>query len=804
MAATGYPRGKNRGPDEENPLFSSVPSRNREPLASRMRPRTLEEFVGQDHILGPGRLLRRAIQADRLSSLILYGPPGTGKTTLARVIANTTESHFLSLNAVLSGVKEVRESIEMAQRNRELYGRRTILFVDEVHRWNKAQQDALLPWVENGTVILIGATTENPFFEVISALVSRSRVFQLKPLSAEDLRTIAYRALQDAERGYGRYRVRITEDALEHLIRVSDGDARNLLNALELAVETTPPRFPPPEGEEIRIDRSIAEESIQRRAVLYDKEGDYHYDTISAFIKSLRGSDPDAALYWMARMIRAGEDPHFIFRRMLILAGEDVGLADPMALVVVEAAARAFDRVGMPEGQYHLAEAALYLATCPKSNSSLGYFDALKAVEEEGIRDVPSHLKDSSRDAVGFGHGQGYKYPHAYREHWVAQNYLPPELKARVFYQPGSLGYEGRIREEVLRRREAQLTSVLEEWDEAFTFSPQDRSRDEWLARTLAGGGRIREKVRKGLFERASPRRHERILLLGQGAGFLLPEAIRRVPEGWVWAVVPRREDRSSLERLIEVLPEVEKPRILDEGELASLEGDGTSEPSIPRFDVFLGRGVLTGIRPEREPLIPPGPSVSPSPKGSGRTPASNQKADPSRTDPYHLLAKLIPLLSGEGSIVLAEPVLEGSSRLFSSFQEEFGFRDLPPSLQEKLLEGEERYYRSIPLYLTAEQRESFRNVMEEWGLSRVEETEETFEEERQIQERNIEDWFGELWGRESSSSRLSLASVLLELLDPEELHVLSRWLKANLPGKRLPWKSRFVFLAAQNTSSRI
>ena len=354
-----------------------------EPLAARMRPRTLDEYIGQEHILGKGRLLRRAIQADQLSSVIFYGPPGTGKTTLARVIANTTKSHFSTLNAVLSGVKELRGEIEEAKERRNLYGMRTILFVDEVHRWNRSQQDALLPWVENGTFILIGATTENPYFEVNAALVSRSRIFQLRKLTDGNLHDIAMQAVRDSERGYGRYDVEFEPGALEHLIAVASGDARSLLNALELAVETTPDSYPPPAGTRIYISKETAEESIQKKAVLYDKEGDYHFDVISAFIKSLRGSDPDAALYWLARMVAAGEDPRFIFRRMLILACEDVGLADPFALTYVESAAEAFDRVGLPEGRYHLALAALYLATCEKSNSSMAFFDALKSLEEE-------------------------------------------------------------------------------------------------------------------------------------------------------------------------------------------------------------------------------------------------------------------------------------------------------------------------------------------------------------------------------------------------------------------------------------
>ncbi|MGC8826032.1 MAG: AAA family ATPase, partial [Anaerolineae bacterium] len=401
------------------------------PLAARMRPRTLDEFVGQEHIVGPGRLLRRAIQADQLSSVIFYGPPGTGKTTLAMVIANTTKSHFITINAVLAGVNDIRAAIEVAQERRRLYNQRTILFVDEVHRFNKAQQDALLPWVENGTIILIGATTENPWFSVNAPLVSRSRIFQLKPLTEEDLYTIARRALSDPERGYGKLKVEMHEDALAHLVNVSNGDARSLLNALELAVETTPPN----EDGVIVVDMAVAEESIQRRAVLYDKEGDYHFDTISAFIKSLRGSDPDAALYWLAKMVYAGEDPRFIFRRMLIFASEDVGLADPHAVTVVNACAEAFDRVGLPEGRFHLAEAALYLATAPKSNSVFAFFDALATVEQEREAEVPVHLRDASRDQEGLGHGAGYLYPHAYRDHWVAQQYLPDSLQGKVFYQ---------------------------------------------------------------------------------------------------------------------------------------------------------------------------------------------------------------------------------------------------------------------------------------------------------------------------------------------------------------------------------
>jgi putative ATPase len=342
---------------------------NEAPLAARMRPRTLLEYVGQEHIVGPGKLLRRAIEADRLfSSIILWGPPGTGKTTLAQVIANTTSSHFETISAILAGKSELRVVIEAALERRRLYGKRTILFVDEVHRWNKAQQDALLPHVENGAVVLIGATTENPFFEVIGALISRSRVFQLRNLNRDETGTLVDRALQDRERGYGGRPVLLDADARAHIVETAGGDARNALNAVELAVESTPARS---DGT-IHVTLEVAQESIQRRAVLYDKDGDAHYDTISAFIKSVRGSDPDAALYWLAKMIYAGEDPRFILRRLIVLAGEDIGLADPMGVVVATSAAQAFDYIGLPEGVYPIVEATLYLATVLQGDAEAG------------------------------------------------------------------------------------------------------------------------------------------------------------------------------------------------------------------------------------------------------------------------------------------------------------------------------------------------------------------------------------------------------------------------------------------------
>ncbi len=437
----------------EAELFSLHNHGQNEPLAARMRPRNLDEYIGQEHIIGKGRLLRRAIQADRLSSLILYGPPGTGKTTLARVIAHHTKSHFISINAVLAGVQQIREAVHSAEERKKLYGTRTILFVDEVHRWNKSQQDALLPWVENGTIILIGATTENPFFKVNNALVSRSRVFQLHPLSEDDMYAVVNTALHDTERGYGKKQITIDPNALEHLVHTAAGDARSVLNALELAVETAEASA---DGT-IHITIDIAEESIQQKVVLYDADGDYHYDVISAFIKSIRGSDANAALYWLAKMLAAGEDPSFIFRRLMISACEDVGLAQPEAISIVTACAEAFDRIGLPEGRFHLTHATLYLATAKKSNSALAFFDALKAVESDSNGEVPNHLKDGSRDAAGLGHGTGYKYPHNYHSHWVAQQYLPDGMEERMFYTPSCEGYEGTIRERIIARQEQQV-----------------------------------------------------------------------------------------------------------------------------------------------------------------------------------------------------------------------------------------------------------------------------------------------------------------------------------------------------------
>lgn len=410
------------------------------PLALRMRPRTLDEFVGQEEIVGHGKLLRRAIEADQLSSLILYGPPGTGKTTLARIIANTTRAHFHQLNAVTAGIADLRQVIQEARERMGMYQRRTILFIDEIHRFNKAQQDALLPAVEEGTVVLIGATTENPYFEVNTALVSRSRIFRLRSLSDDEIHLLLERALADGERGLGHFKVEVTPEAMNHWVLVAAGDGRSALNALELAVLTTAPG---PDGVR-RITLEVAEDSIQRRCVLYDKSGDQHYDVVSAFIKSMRGSDPDATLYWLARMVYAGEDPAFIARRIMIHSAEDVGLADPQALLVATAAAQAVERVGFPEGRIILAEAALYVALAPKSNAVVKGIDgAMHAVEKGDTGPVPVHLRDASyKGAKALGHGAGYKYPHDYPGGRVPQQYLPDPLTGRKFYHPSGYGKE--------------------------------------------------------------------------------------------------------------------------------------------------------------------------------------------------------------------------------------------------------------------------------------------------------------------------------------------------------------------------
>ena len=620
------------------------------PLAARMRPRTLDEFVGQGAIVGEGRLLRRAIQADQLSSLLFYGPPGTGKTTLARIIANTTEAHFIAINAVLSGVQAIRDAISVAQEKRGLYQQKTILFIDEVHRFNKSQQDALLPWVENGTVVLIGATTENPYFEVNKALVSRSRLFQLKPLQSEDLKQIAHQALNDPSRGYGDRRVVIDEDALDHLVNIANGDARTLLNALELSVSTTIRN----DAGMICITLAIAEESIQQRAVLYDKEGDAHFDIISAFIKSLRGSDPDAAMYWLARMVYAGEDPRFIFRRMVIFAGEDVGMAEPQAIVVVNSCAMAFDRVGMPEGRYPLAQAALYLATCAKSNSVMGFFDALAVVEKEREAEVPNPLRDNSRDQEGFGHGQGYLYPHSYRDHWVAQQYLPTALQGQVFYQPSNQGYELKIANTVARHREAQceaqLASIVETNPEQLSTGPIDRQTDQWLQRTLSQTGANLGAVRDRIFEKAKLQRHHVVLDLNAGSGLLTWEAVRRVPEGGVYACGDNVQTVAALQEQASALPQLIQPIVLTT--LNGIEDLIAQLSPELQFNCILGRNIY-------------------------------------RKFSENAIESLSPFLDSSGRWILAETIPQAAQRLYSFLDRSL----IDVDLYDRISSAEESHY---------------------------------------------------------------------------------------------------------------
>jgi putative ATPase len=686
------------------------------PLAARMRPRSLGEFVGQAHIVGPGRLLRRAIQADQLSSVIFYGPPGTGKTTLAAVIANTTESHFETLNAVLAGVADIRRVTKEAQERRALHNRRTILFVDEVHRWNKAQQDALLPWVENGTVILIGATTENPYFSVNRPLVSRSRIFQFRSLSEGDLYAIARHAVADPERGYGNLKVDLRDDALAHLVDVANGDARGVLNALELAVETTPPN-----GDGVIIvDMAVAEESIQRRAVLYDKDGDYHYDTISAFIKSLRGSDPDAALYWLAKMVYAGEDPRFLFRRMLIFAGEDVGLADPNAIRVVTACADAFDRVGLPEGRFHLAEAALYLATAPKSNSILAFFDALAVVEREQEGDVP-------------------------------------RLQGRAFYDPGEQGYERSIREQVARRREAQLAAMVEveSQPEVLTFAPGERDYDRWLQRTVGNAGERLGHLRDRVLDAVELQRHHVVLDLNAGTGLLTWEILRRAPEGGTWALVRERRDGEALRQQAERLPELERPAVLvgeieELADLLALRGEAEV-----RFDAIVGRNALGPLSDKVE---------------SGR--------------------RLAAWLQPGGYLSLVETVMRHTQRLYNLV-------DLPSlgdDLCQRAVEAEEAIYAGDEDPLVNWDADDLRRALETAGFQEVATQEEIQEAEVLVSPATLDRWFS----LDDDRARPSYAQHLLRRLTMDELTEVQALFRRQLAAQTVPWRTRVVFVRGQ------
>ena len=749
-----------RRTSQPSPQPSLYAASQSEPLAARMRPRTLDEFIGQAHIVGPGRLLRRAIQADQLSSLIFYGPPGTGKTTLARVIANSTKAHFTAINAVLAGVKDIREAVADAQ-DRRGAGRRTILFVDEVHRFNKAQQDALLPWVENGTVLLIGATTENPYFEVNKALVSRSRIFQLTSLTEDELREVARQALADPDRGYGGRNVRLDDDALEHLVNVANGDARAVLNALELAVETTEP-----DGDGlVTLDRAVAEESIQRRAVLYDKEGDAHFDTISAFIKSVRGSDPDAALYWLAKMVYAGEDPRFILRRLLILASEDVGLADPHALAVVASAAQAYDYVGLPEGRYHLAQATLYLATAPKSNSTMAFFDALGSVEREREAEVPNHLRDASRDREGFGHGEGYLYPHAYRDHWVAQQYLPETLQGKVFYDPADVGYEAGIRDQVARRREAQLAAMLESEAAApgpVAAAPVDRARDRWLQRTVSQAGARLAAVRDLLFDATRPERHHVVLDLAAGTGLLTWEALRRTPEGQVWALVEDRVQADALRQMAERLPELQRPVVMVGAAAAAasvLEAASIDrEVAGIRFDVTLGRGVL-----------------------------------PDLLDPAGFFAALRDWMAPGAAVAFAEPHHRRAQRLHGLIDWTGAKR-----LGARVAEAEEGLYRNAVTARLRWEPEASVEAARGAGLVEVAAVPHELHTEQRLTERALDSWFAR-----GSEAVPTYADHLRAALDEGEVAQVEARYRRQLTDRTVRWTSVLVVVRARAPGGR-
>jgi putative ATPase len=721
------------------------------PLADRMRPRTLDEFFGQDHIVGPGRLLRRAIQIDQLSSLIFYGPPGTGKTTLARIIAQTTKAQFLSINAVLAGVKEIRDAIESAKETLSHFGKRTILFIDEVHRFNKAQQDALLPHVENGVLILIGATTENPYFEVNKALVSRSRIFQLKTLTSDDLRAIAHAALSDKERGYGDRKVTIDDDALDHLVAVANGDARGVLNALELAVETTKPDT----SGAVRLTREVAEDSIQQKAVLYDKDGDAHYDTISAFIKSVRGSDPDAALYWMAKMVYAGEDPRFIFRRMLILACEDVGLADPHALSVVVDASRAFDYVGLPEGRFHLAHACLYLATAPKSNSSMAFFDALSTVSQETKDDVPVHLQDSSRDKEGFGHGEGYLYPHSFRDHWVAQQYLPSSLQGKLFYQPSGIGYEKEIGLRVTRLREAMVEAMATDDEEVFENGAPDAlaaqaPRRQWVKRTH--GGDTLTQVRERIFEAAALERDSLVLDLHARTGLLTFEALRRAPDGSVWALAHDEKEFDTVLKMVAQYDLLTRPTVL-RSSLETFDSDiKKAAGQKVAFNAIIGRNIIA-----------------------------------SETDKVALLKRMLALAAEGGCIVLAETVHSQGQRLSGLLS----FKKLPQDTLPRFAAAEEKLFSDKndplvnwhPVSLEQQCKAAFPCAFAvQTALAPV---------RRRISPDMVEHWFRP----HAADGRTPLGARLEEEFGKKTTAEIKKQMRAQLDNKDIPWKTATAFI---------
>jgi putative ATPase len=638
----------------------------------------------------------------------------------------------------LAGVKDLRAEVEKARERLAHHGLRTILFIDEVHRFNSAQQDALLPWVENGTLTLIGATTENPFFEVNKALVSRSRLFRLQPLETEDLRRLLQRALADGEHGYGARRVSVSPEAEAHWLDVANGDARSLLNALELAVETTEPAA---DGV-IAIDLAIAEESIQQRAVLYDKQGDAHFDTISAFIKSLRGSDPDAALFWLARMLEAGEDPRFLFRRMLISAGEDVGLADPQAVVVVEACASSFERIGLPEGLYPLAQAALYLAGTDKSNSTLGVFDALKVVRQARSQQVPAHLRDAHRDGPAFGDGQGYRYPHAYAAHWVAQQYLPTALQGQVFWQPGALGWEGERRGALRQRRAAQLAAVAEQaadLQDVLSAGPEDPQLQRWLARQAAAEGERLDLLRQRFWGEQHPGRLDRVLVLQARSLLWGLDPLRDAAEGEVVLTVARDEDREALESQLQLLDPLLRPTVLVAAEEDPRPLRDLARPG-GRFEWIVARQP----RLERSAM-----------DGAGWAETLTSLAAPE--------ARL--------RLLFSQPRLGPATALRSLLASRGGAWTGSPLL-ERVLEAEARELERRPLIPTALETELRRLG---WHLG-----ERTWEEtlELPLAERLLDRWFAD-----SAPYRASLEAEGVEI---GELAELRRWFQHHL-GARLP-----------------
>lgn len=807
-------------------LFESI-GRTHEPLAARMRPRTLDEYIGQDHIVGKGRLLRRAIAADQLTSVIFYGPPGSGKTTLARVIANHTKSAFITLNAVLTGVSDIRKAIAQAEEQRNMYTRKTILFVDEVHRWNKSQQDALLPWVENGTIILIGATTENPFFEVNKALVSRSRVFQLKPLTKEDLMKAAHQAIEDSERGYGHWKIEFEDGALEHLVETANGDARSLLNALELAVETTPEVWAPDEkpprpswGSTIYISREAAEESIQKKVVLYDRDGDYHYDIISAFIKSLRGRDPDAACYWLARMVKAGEDPHFIFRRMLISACEDTGLADPHAISVVESCAAAFDRVGFPEGRYFLAHAALYLSTAPKSNSSMAFFDALASVEKEDA-DVPNHLKDASRDAEGFGHGTGYMYPHAYRDHWVAQQYLPDALVGRVFYTPSTQGYENEIRADVLSRRELQISALMEdsnkenpeqvnpvgEWwmnehfgpsakkcEENLTYSPEDKHKSvvldkaerSWRARLDSNRAEILTTIRDKMTELADLKRHHRSLIWNADDALLIFHVMRKTPEGLTCGLCRTQRGRETLEQYASTLGDMDRPML---GNL--MEGNVFAPGMIRANAGFFGDVVFDRIF-FRDPFAAMSDiSNAASSIGELFSGTSSDKRDIAFDDSTVPEKDRLPLLEKNARIIISQRIPKKAQHISRLISEQI-FKDTKTEVEMEMLlkkmdEAETDFFADKSNRLFAWDENDIVSIFRASGFSVNLQTE-VLAEQRRITSSEIDRWL--------NPDTSAYGAFLCRSLGKENLLQIRGVLESSAPKQLFVWHTENSFIA--------